>query len=245
MPYTPVELRHIRVSRSLLGYNRSMIEQMIEEVAESFETAWRERGELADRVEALDDQIVELRRREELLTHTLVAAEQTASEVRDRARRTADRMLADAEQERRAIILSAQVQREALLVESRRIEAMLRAALSMIESDAAPASPAPSPPESSAPQPSGNPPEQVERNPGQARLDWGPFVPDIAPGSTPLEPRLPESEEVGWPAEDADEFGAVILPPPIESSEPDETIERRPFLRRIAGEGGRTFDWGG
>ena len=60
MPYTPVELRHVRVSRSLLGYNRAKVEQMIEEVADSFETAWRERGELADRVEALDDQIVEL-----------------------------------------------------------------------------------------------------------------------------------------------------------------------------------------
>jgi|ERR1700722_2949784 hypothetical protein len=243
MPYTPVELRHIRVSRSLLGYNRAMVEQMIEEVADSFETAWRERGQLADRVEALDEQIVELRRREELLTHTLVAAEQTASEVRDQARRTADRMLADAEQERRAIILSAQVQREALLLESRRIEAMLRAALGMVEPETTPESVAPSAPDARAPEPAA--PAQVERKPGQARLDWGPFVPDLDAAPRPVEPRLPASDDVGWPPPDADEPGAVILPPAIDFPEPDATIERRPFLRRMAGDGRRTFDWGG
>ena len=37
MTYTPVELRHVRVSRSLFGYNRAMVEQVIEEVADSFE----------------------------------------------------------------------------------------------------------------------------------------------------------------------------------------------------------------
>src|ERR1700735_476600 len=125
MPYTPVELRHVRVSRSLLGYNRAKVEQMIEEVADSFETTWRERGELADHVEALDNEIIRLRKREELLTHTLVAAEQTASEVRDQARHTAERMVAEAELEARAIVRTALAQRETLMLESRRIEAML------------------------------------------------------------------------------------------------------------------------
>jgi cell division initiation protein len=154
MSYTPVELRHVRVSRSLLGYNRAMVEQMIEEVAESFETTWRERGELADRVEALEKQITELRSREELLTNTLVAAEQAASEVRDQARRAAETTISEAQQEARAIIRAAQGQRERLLVETRRIEAMLRAALVMVEEDvpsgldvtrqpAAPVAPAP------------------------------------------------------------------------------------------------------
>ena len=48
-----------------------MVEQVIEEVAESFEATWRERGELADKVEALEKQIAELRQREDLLTQTL------------------------------------------------------------------------------------------------------------------------------------------------------------------------------
>src|SRR5437868_1955906 len=102
MSYTPVELRHVRVGRSLFGYNRAMVEQVIEEVADSFETAWRERGELADKVDALEKQIVDLKGREELLTHTLVAAESAAAEVRAHAKREAEIILAEAHQEARS-----------------------------------------------------------------------------------------------------------------------------------------------
>src|SRR5579872_4470633 len=133
MSYTPVELRHVRVGRSFFGYNRAMVEQVIEEVAESFEATWRERGELADRVEALEKQIAELRQREDLLTQTLVAAEQAASDVRERARREAEAIITEAHSESRAIARAAQAERERLVLESRRIEAMLRGALGMIE----------------------------------------------------------------------------------------------------------------
>ena len=63
MTYTPVELRHVKVGRSLFGYNRATVEQVIEEVAQSFEATWRERGELADQVETLEKQLTELRGR--------------------------------------------------------------------------------------------------------------------------------------------------------------------------------------
>jgi cell division initiation protein len=133
MTYTPVELRHVRVGRSLFGYNRAAVEQVIEEVAQSFEATWRERGELADKVEQLEKQLGELKQREELLTHTLVAAEQAASDVRERSRREAEAIIAEAHNEARAIGRSAHAKREQLLAESQRIEAMLRAALSVIE----------------------------------------------------------------------------------------------------------------
>ena len=80
MSYTPVELRHVKVGRSLFGYNRDTVEQLIEEVAQSFEATWRERGELSDKVESLEKQIAELRGREHLLTprNVEVSAEQRA-----------------------------------------------------------------------------------------------------------------------------------------------------------------------
>jgi cell division initiation protein len=133
MSYTPVELRHVRVRRSLFGYHRATVEQVIEEVAQSFEATWRERGELADQVENLEKQLGEHKRREDLLTQTLIAAEQAASDVRERARREADAIIAEAHNEARAIGRSAHAKREQLLAESQRIEAMLRAALGVIE----------------------------------------------------------------------------------------------------------------
>ncbi len=162
MSYTPVELRHVRVGRSLFGYNRAMVEQVIEEVAESFEATWRERGELTDKVDALEKQIEELRRREDLLTHTLVAAEQAASDVRERARSEAEAILTEAHNEARSLGRAAHAERERLLLEARRIEAMLRAALGIIEDSTAGASPAEATPAGTGEQDAG---EAVEVSP--------------------------------------------------------------------------------
>ena len=41
MPYTPVELRHVRIGRRPLGYKRDVVERLLEDVADSFEETWR------------------------------------------------------------------------------------------------------------------------------------------------------------------------------------------------------------
>ena len=198
MTYTPVELRHVKVGRSLFGYNRATVEQVIEEVAQSFEATWRERGELADKVETLEKQLTELRGREHLLTQTLVAAEQAASDVREKARREAEAIITEAHNESRAIARSAHTQREALLIESRRIEAMLRAALGVIQEGTSPTQvPAPEP--TPEPTPAASEPE-----------------PEAVP--IPLPPVLegepePVNEEIGWAREDTREFEPIAITP--------------------------------
>jgi cell division initiation protein len=133
MPYTPVELRHVRVGRALLGYKREAVQNLLEEIADSFETVWRERHELADHVETIEQQLGELRSREQALTQTLVAAEQAATHVKEQAAREAELIVAEAHSEARAVTRNAQVLRERLHAETRRTEGLLRAALGMLE----------------------------------------------------------------------------------------------------------------
>ena len=133
MPYTPVELRHVHVKRALLGYKRDAVESLLAELADSFETVWRERHELADHVEEIEDEIAQLRSREQALTQTLVAAEQAATHVKEQAKREADVILAEARTEARSLLREAQGERERLQAETRRIEALLRAALGMLD----------------------------------------------------------------------------------------------------------------
>ena len=133
MSYTPVELRHVRLRRGLHGYRRAAVEQLLIEVADSFEDVWRERGELADEVEEMGKKMEELKRREELLAHTLVAAERTATDVRDQSKREAELIVAEAHQEARSISRGAQSEYARLFAEVRRMEALLRAALGMVE----------------------------------------------------------------------------------------------------------------
>ena len=49
MALTPVEVRHIRLKRGLLGYSRGAVDDALDEVAASFEDVWRERADLADK----------------------------------------------------------------------------------------------------------------------------------------------------------------------------------------------------
>jgi cell division initiation protein len=157
MPYTPVELRHVKVARSFFGgYRRGAVQDLLDGVADSFEDVWRDRGELTDKVHALETQLGDLKRREELLTNTLVAAEQAAGDVRDQARREADLILSEAHQEARSVMRVAQAERSRLFAEARRVEALLRAALGMVEESAVepseePVEKAPAPEEESWP----------------------------------------------------------------------------------------------
>src|SRR5205823_4107953 len=91
---------------------------------------------LADHLETIERELEQLRERERLLTQTLVAAEHAASEVREHAKREADSILSEAHSEARSVVRSAQGERQRLFAETRRIEALLRAALGMVEEGA-------------------------------------------------------------------------------------------------------------
>lgn len=136
MPYTPVELRHVRVARGLLGYKRDAVQNLLTELADSFETVWRERHELADQVETMEHELQQLRTREQALTQTLLVAEQAAARVREQAKREAEMILAEAHNEARSVTRNAEGERHRLHAETRRIEALLRGALGMIEESA-------------------------------------------------------------------------------------------------------------
>ena len=129
MRYTPVELRHIRVGRSLFGYKRHDIDKLLEDIADSFEEVWSERGELADKVEDLGKILADVKERESLLAATLVSAERAAADARDQAKREAELIVAEAHVEARSVTRGAQGERDRLFAEVRRIETLLRAAL--------------------------------------------------------------------------------------------------------------------
>jgi cell division initiation protein len=133
MRYTPVELRHIKVGRSLFGYKRHDIDKLLEDIADSFEEVWSERGELADKVEDLGKVLADVKERESLLAATLVSAERAAADARDQAKKEAELIVAEAHIEARSVTRGAQGERDRLFGEVRRVETLLRAALGMVE----------------------------------------------------------------------------------------------------------------
>jgi cell division septum initiation protein DivIVA len=251
MTYTPVELRHVKVGRSLFGYNRATVEQVIEEVAQSFEATWRERGELAEKVHTLEKQLTELRGREHLLTQTLVAAEQAASDVRERARREAEAIITEAHHESRAIGRAAHAQREALLIEARRIEAMLRAALGVIEEGTGPtpaAQPAVGAKPVELPPVLDGRPAPAKQEIGWAREDTREFEPIAVEPVAPEPIVAPSREAPAAEVETRPEPAPEPLPEPEHQaqgeSEPGNESAAQPVLHSVPGRESRDFDWG-
>jgi cell division initiation protein len=133
MTYSPVELRHVRFKRGLLGYRRESVDRLLEEVADSFEAVWSDRADLADRAEHLEAELARQQELEALLRTTVMSAESAAAELREEAKREAAALLEEAHAEARAITRDARAQREALVLEARRVRSLLQAALGLLD----------------------------------------------------------------------------------------------------------------
>ena len=101
MALTPVEIRHIRLGRGFRGYKRATVDRLLADVAESFEDVWRERADLADKVEQLEVDLVRHKELEGLLRTTLVSAESAAQQLREQARKEAETIVGEAHAEAR------------------------------------------------------------------------------------------------------------------------------------------------
>ena len=134
MALTPVEIRHLSPPRThFRGYKTAATDRLLEEIATSFEDVWRERADLADKVEQLEADLVRFRELETLLRTTLVSAEQASANTRDQARREAELILSGAHAEAREIQRRAIAENERLQQESRRLRMQLREALAVFE----------------------------------------------------------------------------------------------------------------
>lgn len=135
MALTPVEIRHVKLGRGFYGYGRASTDKLLEEIVESFEEVWRERADLEDKLERMEEDISRYRDLETLLRKTLVSAERSAQELKDQARREADIFLTEAHAEARLIKQRALAEREHLRGEASRIRSLLRSALAMVDEE--------------------------------------------------------------------------------------------------------------
>ena len=136
MTLTPVEIRHLKPDRSLVGgYKRTAVDALMDEIVASFEDVWRERADLADKVEQLEADLVRYRELETLLRTTLVSAEKSAVSLREQAGREADLIVEEARSEARAITRAARADHDRLLTEVRRLRTLLHSALALVDEE--------------------------------------------------------------------------------------------------------------
>jgi cell division initiation protein len=120
-----------------MGNKRGHTDRLFDEIAASFEDVWRERADLADKVEQLETDLVRYKELESLLRTTLISAERASAELKEQARREAEVILTEARAEARRLQRDAFVENERLLVESRKLKLAMRIALESLD-DVAP-----------------------------------------------------------------------------------------------------------
>jgi len=133
MALTPVEIRHVELRRTWFrGYRRGIVERLLSDIADSFEDVWRERADLADKLEELESEASKHRELESLLRQTLVSAERAAQDVREQARRESDLIVQEARAEGRRVTRAAAAEKDRLEEEIRKIRGLLHNALEAI-----------------------------------------------------------------------------------------------------------------
>ena len=136
MALTPVEVRHFKPPKRFLGgYGILAVDDLLNEIVISFEDVWRERADLADKVEALEADLVRYRELEALLRTTLVSAEKAAVTLKEQARKEADLIVEEARAEARSITRLARSDHDRLLGEIRRMRSLLRSALALVDEE--------------------------------------------------------------------------------------------------------------
>jgi cell division initiation protein len=98
----PAEVQDQKLKGRLRGYNKMAVEKLLEDVVASYEQVWRERDQLRDRIETLEQELAPLRDAERHLSGSLVAAERAAAEVRAEAAKEAAELLAQGRAECKA-----------------------------------------------------------------------------------------------------------------------------------------------
>jgi cell division initiation protein len=136
MPLTPVEIRHLELRRTYLrGYRKQGVDRLLSEIADSFEEVWRERADLADRLDELETEALKHRELEALLRSTLVSAERAAHDMKEQARRESDLIVQEAHAEGRRVTREMAAEKQRLEEDVRKIRALLRTALESLQED--------------------------------------------------------------------------------------------------------------
>jgi len=111
MALTPVDILHTEFKTAIRGYNKSQVDEFIKSASDALESALKEKAELQRRIDALQEEIEQVRAMKSAMTDALTLAQKSADEVRASAHKQAEVILQEAEQSR--IRMTTDVQRDA------------------------------------------------------------------------------------------------------------------------------------
>lgn len=145
MALTPMDIHNKEFRKKLVGgYDRNDVDEFLDRVIQEFEQNLRQVQELKEQVQHLERQLEQYRALEDTLNRTLVAAQETADDIKANARKEAELIIQEARLMAEKLVESGRVKASKILeenadlqraVETLRIQlrSLLHAQLEMLE----------------------------------------------------------------------------------------------------------------
>ncbi len=112
MRLTPLDIHQKEFRRGIRGYNEEEVDSFLDEVATEFERLFQENIDLKEQVERLQKKLAQYENFEQTLQDTMLAAQKSAEEIQNNARRAAELIIRDAELKAKEIIQEAFTQKQ-------------------------------------------------------------------------------------------------------------------------------------
>lgn len=105
---TPMDIHNKEFEKGFRGYDTEAVDAFMTELVHDYEVLYRENREMTDKIEQLEKRLAQYEQMEATMNNTLALAQETGENVKKSARKEADLILQEAEQERQNILRDAQ-----------------------------------------------------------------------------------------------------------------------------------------
>ncbi|SDY75333.1 cell division initiation protein [Evansella caseinilytica] len=146
MPLTPLDIHNKEFARGFRGYDEDEVNDFLDQVIKDYELVIREKKELFDRVNELEEKLSHFSNIETTLNKSILIAQETAEEVKRNAEKeakliikesekNADRIINEALSKSRKIALEIEELKKQAAVYRTRFKMLLEAQLEMLSND--------------------------------------------------------------------------------------------------------------
>ncbi len=141
---TPMDIHNKEFETGFRGYDKEAVNAFMAELVHDYETLYRDNREMTDKLKQLEKRIAQYEKMEATMNDALVLAQETGENVKNSARKEADLIIQEAEQQRRQIIAEAERQlregcekyaviRNEVAVFKARMESLLNSQMQMVD----------------------------------------------------------------------------------------------------------------
>lgn len=117
LPLTPLDIHNKEFTRSFRGYDEDEVNEFLDQIIKDYEAALREKKELFEQVNSLDEKLAHFNNIEETLNKSILVAQEAADDLRGNAQKEAQLIIKESEKNANRIVNEALTKSRKVMME--------------------------------------------------------------------------------------------------------------------------------